>query len=121
MALIVMNFYELTFVMRADLNPSEVEALTKEMADIATAQGAKLIKQESWGLRKLAYLINKSNRGHYVFFGLEATPEALRELERNLSNNENVIRQLTIRVDAISDKPSAPIRADDEREYDVAS
>lgn len=116
-----MNFYELTFVLRADLNPSEVEGLTKEMADIAVAQGATIVKQENWGLRKLAYLINKGNRGHYIFFGLKSSAEALRELERNLSNNENVIRQLTIRVDEISDKPSAPIRADEEREYDIAS
>jgi small subunit ribosomal protein S6 len=116
-----MQHYELTFVLRPDLNPQEVESLTKEMADIAVAQGAKIIKQENWGLRKLAYPINKATKAHYVFFGLAADVPALRELERNLSINENVIRQLTIKVDAISKEPSAPIRTDDERELELAS
>jgi small subunit ribosomal protein S6 len=115
-----MNFYELTFILRADLNPSEVDSITALMADIAKKGGAKMVKQEYWGLRKLAYLINKNNRGHYVFFGLESSPEALKELERNLSIHEDVVRQLTIRVDAISDKPSAPLRQDEEREFEAA-
>jgi small subunit ribosomal protein S6 len=114
------NFYELTFILRADLSQAEVDALTQQMADIAKAQGATMVKQEYWGLRKLAYLINKASRGHYVFFGLQVSPEGLREIERNLSINENVVRQLTIRVEAISDKPSAPVRPDEEREYDIA-
>lgn len=115
-----MNFYELTFIFRADLNPNEVEAITKLMSDIAQKGGAKIIKQENWGLRKLAYLVNKSNRGHYIFFGLQSSPEALKELERNLSIHEDVMRQLTVRVDSISDKPSAPVRQDDEREFEAA-
>jgi small subunit ribosomal protein S6 len=116
-----MQHYELTFVLRPDLNSQEVEAITKEMADIATREGAKIIKQEHWGLRKLAYPINKAAKAYYVFFGLASEVPALRELERNLKNNENVIRQLTIKVDSISKEPSAPIRAEDEREFDIAS
>jgi small subunit ribosomal protein S6 len=116
-----MQHYELTFVLRPDLNSQEVEAITKEMADIATREGAKIIKQENWGLRKLAYPINKATKAYYVFFGLASEVPALRELERNLKNNENVIRQLTIKVDSISKEPSAPIRAEDEREFDIAS
>jgi small subunit ribosomal protein S6 len=115
-----MNCYELTFILRADLNPSEVEAITKQMADIAKKGKAKIVKQEYWGLRKLAYLINKNSRGHYVFFGLQSSPEALKELERNLSIHEDVVRQLTVRVESISDKPSAPIRQDEEREFEAA-
>ncbi len=116
-----MQHYELTFVLRPDLNSQEVEAITKEMADIAVREGAVIVKQEYWGLRKLAYPINKAAKAHYVFFGLASEVKALRELERNLSINENVIRQLTIKVDEISKEPSAPIRVEEEREFEVAS
>ncbi len=116
-----MQHYELTFVLRPDLNNQEVEAITTEMADIATREGAVIVKKEYWGLRKLAYPINKAAKAHYVFFGLSSEVKALRELERNLSINENVIRQLTIRVDNISKEPSAPIRVEEEREFEVAS
>lgn len=115
-----MSFYEVTFVFRPDLNNSEVEALTKEYAEIITSRGGKIVKQESWGLRKLAYLINKNTKGHYVFFGLECSAEALHELERILRLSETVMRNLTIKVDAIESEPSAPIRQDDDKEYNAA-
>ncbi len=115
-----MSCYELTFILRSDLTPQEVETLTAEMASIAKREGATMVKQENWGLRKLAYPINKSPKGHYMFFGLEAEPAALTELERNMRINEDIIRQLTVKVDSIEEEPSAPIREEDEREYDAA-
>ncbi len=115
-----MAFYEVTFVLRPDLNASEVEAQTKEFAGIVTGLKGKIVKQENWGLRKLAYLINKNSKGHYVFFGLDCDAEALNELERNLRLNENVMRNMTVRVDEVEKEASAPIRQDDEKEYNAA-
>jgi small subunit ribosomal protein S6 len=115
-----MAFYEVTFVARPDLNNSEVEALAAEFAEIVTSQGGKIVKQEFWGLRKLAYLINKNSKGHYVFFGLDCDAPTLHELERKLRLNESVMRNLTIKVDAIEKDASAPIRQDDEKEYNAA-
>lgn len=115
-----MAFYEVTFVARPDLNGSEIETLTKEFAEIITSQGGKVVKQESWGLRKLAYLINKNSKGHYIFFGLDCEAPALHELERKLRLSESIMRNMTVRVDAIDKEPSAPIRQEEEKEYNAA-
>ncbi len=115
-----MQCYEITFVLRPDMSTQEVDALATEMKELLEKLGGKVVKQESWGLRKLAYLINKMSRGHYIFFGAQVNAEALTEFQRNLGLNENVIRHMTVKVDAIEEGPSAPIRQDEEREYNAA-
>lgn len=110
-----MQHYELTIVLRQDMGPQEVDDVTNEINAKAESLGIEVVKRESWGLRKLAYLINKMSKGYYVFFGLRADAEALHELERTLRLNENVIRQMSIRVEEISKEPSAPIRQEEER------
>ncbi|TAE83660.1 MAG: 30S ribosomal protein S6 [Alphaproteobacteria bacterium] len=116
----MINHYELTIVLRPDLTAQEVDALASRTVDVAKQQGVTLVKQENWGLRKLAYPINKAQKGHYVFFGFSGNAGSLAEVERLLGLDEAVMRQLTIKVDAISPEPSAPIRQDDEREFDLA-
>lgn len=101
-----MPFYETTFITRPDLSRQDVQKLSEEMVAIVKNMGGKLVKEEYWGLRPLAYKINKASRGHYVFLGLEAPAAAMHEMQRNAGINENIVRQLTIVVDAIDEKPS---------------
>jgi small subunit ribosomal protein S6 len=110
-----MRHYELTIVLRPDMSTQEADDVATEVAAKTKELGMTIVKQENWGLRKLAYLINKMSKGYYVFFGLETDANKLHELERTLRLNENVIRQMSVRVDAISSEPSAPIRQDEER------
>lgn len=115
-----MALYELTYILRPDLNNSEIEELMGLFETVITERQGRIVKRENWGLRKLAYPINKSSKGTYVFLGLECNAEALHELERKLRLSESVMRNLTVRVDAIDENPSAPIRQDDEKEYNAA-
>lgn len=111
-----MPLYESTFITRQDLSRQDVTKLTESMSAIVAQGGGKVVKDEYWGLRNLAYKINKSRKGHYVMLAIDAPAPAVKEMERNLSHNEDVIRTLTIRVDALEDGPSAMMQQSRSRE-----
>jgi small subunit ribosomal protein S6 len=102
-----MPFYENVFIARQDVSAAQVEALADTFTGIVTAQGGQVTKREYWGLRNLAYRIKKNRKGHYVLFNLNAPPPAVNELERNMRINEDVLRYITVRVDALEEGPSA--------------
>jgi small subunit ribosomal protein S6 len=115
-----MTAYEVTFIVRHDMSPADVQTLSKDTQKTITDLGGKVLKDEYWGLRTLAYKINKAAKGHYVFLGIECDYAALREMERQLSINEDVVRQLTVKVDAIDDKPS-PVMKNKSGDYEDAA
>src|SRR6185437_10590033 len=81
------------------------------------ADGGSVKKREYWGLRSLAYRVNKNRKGHYMLLGLDAKPAFITEMERLLRLNEDVLRFMTLRVDEIEEAPSAILtRKSDERE-----
>ena len=96
-----MALYETTLILRSDLATTEVEKVTNGFEDVIKS-GGKTIKKEFWGLRDLAYKVNKSKKGHYVHFGYEATAETVTELRRKLGLSEDVIRDFTVKVEKIS-------------------
>ncbi len=97
------------------ISPPRPEAAEGETAGPVPAASVK--KREYWGLRTLAYRINKNRKGHYLLLGLDTKPAALLEMERQLRLNEDVLRFMTIRVDAIDEAPSAILsRKSDDRE-----
>src|SRR5690606_15410216 len=101
-----MPFYETVFITRQDLNESQVKALTDKFSKIITDQKGKVHKVEQWGLRTLAYKINKNRKGHYTLIEIDASGEAIIELERNMGLEEDVMRFLTVRQDELSKGPS---------------
>jgi small subunit ribosomal protein S6 len=101
-----MPFYETVFIARQDLSPAQVEDLTKGFTKIITDGGGKVHKTESWGLKSLSYRIKKNRKGHYVLIETDTPPEALIEMERNLRLNEDILRYLTVREEALSKGPS---------------
>ena len=105
-----MPAYEMTFIARPDLSRADVTKLEEEFTAIITEHDGKVIKNEYWGLRPLAYKINKSGKGHYVLLGVEAPASAVHEVERVIGINENVVRHLTVRVDEIEQEQSAILR-----------
>ena len=105
-----MPFYENIFIARQDISATQVEALTETFANLVAENGGKVEKREYWGLRNLSYRMKKNRKGHYVLFNLEAPPAAVSELERNMRINEDVLRYLTIRVEALETEPSAMMR-----------
>jgi len=102
-----MPFYENVFIARQDISAAQVEALADAFTGIVAAQGGQVTKREYWGLRNLAYRIKKNRKGHYVLFNLDAPPPAVNELERNMRINEDVLRYITVRVEALEEGPSA--------------
>lgn len=101
-----MRFYENIFIVRQDLAPSQVENLTETFAKVIKDQGGKVKKTEYCGLRPLAYPIKKNRKGHYVLMNLETSADSITELERNMRIREDVIRYLTIQVEALDEGPS---------------
>lgn len=101
-----MSFYELVYVTRQDLSPTEVDNLTEKFKKILEDRKGKLVSKEYWGLRTLAYKINKNTKGHYVLMNIDAPYPALAELERVMGFDENIIRKGVFKVDEISKEPS---------------
>lgn len=108
-----MPFYEHVFVARQDATPQAVEALTEQVKGILEANGGSLSGQESWGLRTLAYRIKKNRKGHFVLLNIDAPSKAVQEVERQLKINEDILRYLTVKVEAFEEGPSAMMKARD--------
>ena len=102
-----MALYENVFIARQDVATTQVEALTKQFTELVTAQGGTVSKNEYWGLRSLTFRIKKNRKGHYTLLNIDAPPAAVKELERTMSINEDIIRYLTVRVDTLEEGPSA--------------
>ena len=112
----IMPCYECVFIVRQDIPANQVEALATTFADIIVKDGGKVTKTEQWGLRSLAYRINKNKKGHYVLFNIDAPSAAVAEMERNMRLHEDILRLLTIKVDELEEGPSAIMRRDERDE-----
>ena len=110
-----MRSYESVFIARQDITSVQVEAMADEFAEIITSAGGSITKREHWGLRSLAYRIKKNRKGHYVMFNFETEPGALREYERIMSLNEDVLRFMNVNIEEIEDGPSIMMQAKTER------
>jgi small subunit ribosomal protein S6 len=102
-----MALYENIFIARQDVPATQVETLTNQFAELVAAQGGTVSKKEYWGLRSLTFRIKKNRKGHYTLLNIDAPAAAVKELERTMSINEDIIRYLTVRVDALEEGPSA--------------
>lgn len=98
-----MPFYETVFIARQDLTESQVKELTENLAQIIKDNGGKVHKIEHWGLRTLAYRIRKNRKAHYVLIETDTPAPALHEMERQMRLNEDILRHLTVREDALSE------------------
>ena len=121
-----MPFYENVFVARQDLTPNKVNELTDKFAAVLEAQGGKVTKREDWGLRTLAYKIQKNRKGYYVLMNIDAPAAAVVEMERLMRLDENLLRYLTTKVDALEEGPSIMLepkykksKADDKFDIEV--
>jgi small subunit ribosomal protein S6 len=112
-----MPLYECVLIARNDVTQQQVEAVADQVATQLETDGGSIQKREYWGLRSLAYRIKKNRKGHYMLLGMDAPPASVKEIERQLGLNEDVLRFMTIRVDALEEAPSAILaRKSDERE-----
>ena len=101
-----MALYESVIIGRQDLTPSQFEELLEEFIKIIVSYKGIIKKRENWGVRNLAYKINKNRKGHYILLNIDSSSEAIVEFERVMRLNEDIIRFLTIRINSIDEKPS---------------
>jgi len=114
-----MPLYECVLIARNDVTQQQVETIVDTMAATLAEQGGEVKKREYWGLRGLAYRIKKNRKAHYMLLGIDAPPAAMQEMERQLGLNEDVLRTLTLRIEAIEEGPSAILaRRGEERDRD---
>ena len=108
-----MPLYEHVYLARQDLSTQQVEELTTTLTGVITAQGGKVTKNEYWGLKSLSYRIAKNRKAHLTLLNVDAPSAALNEVERQERLSEDVLRYLTIRVEAHEEGPSAMMRKSD--------
>jgi small subunit ribosomal protein S6 len=105
--------YEHVFLARQDISQAQVDTLTKEYGDVISEGGGRVGKVEYWGVKPLAYKIKKNRKAHFSLMNLDAPPAAVAEMERRMRLSPDVIRFLTIRVDAHETEPSIQMRKSD--------
>src|SRR5258707_13281006 len=106
-----MSLYETTVITRQDISTTQVDALADAITAVVVERGGKVKKREYWGLAPLAFRIKKNRKAHYPLFNIDAPPAAIAEMERTMGINEDVLRFLTIRVDALEEGPSAVMQS----------
>jgi small subunit ribosomal protein S6 len=105
-----MALYETVFIARQDITSAQAETLAQTYAQMIADNGGQVAKTEHWGLKTLAFRMNKNRKGHYVLFNIDAPSAAVLEMERNMRINEDVLRYMTVRVDALEEGPSAMVQ-----------
>ncbi len=108
-----MPLYEHVFLTRQDVSNAQVETLTKEFCDIIDQGGGKVDRTEYWGVKPLAYKIKKSRKAHFTMLNIDAPHEAVAEMERRMGLSTDVLRFLTIKVEALEKEPSVMMRKQD--------
>lgn len=110
-----MALYESVFIARQDISAAQVETLAETFGNIITENGGKVVKTESWGLKTLAYKMNKNRKGHYYMYNLDAAPEAVQEMERVMRLNEDILRFVTLRLEEVEEGPSVMMQPKNDR------
>jgi small subunit ribosomal protein S6 len=108
-----MALYEHVFLARQDLSQAQVDALAAAATEIVEANDGKVTKTETWGLKNLAYKIDRNRKAHFVLLNIDGPGSVVAELERQTRINEDVIRYLTVRVDEHEEGPSVMMRKGD--------
>ena len=105
-----MPLYEHVFLARQDLSQAQVDSLAAAATEIVENNQGKVTKTETWGLKNLAYKIDRNRKAHFVMLNIEGPGELVAELERQNRINEDIIRWLTIAVDEHETGPSVMMR-----------
>jgi len=113
-----MPLYEHVFLSRQDVSAQQVETLTETFKGILEANGGSVSKIEQWGLKSVAFRIRKNRKAHYTLMNIDAPAAAVAELERQQRINEDVLRILTIKVDALEEGQSAMLQKRDRDDRD---
>ena len=110
-----MALYEHTFIARQDLSTSQAESLIEHFSTVLADNGGKVVESEYWGVKTMAYKINKNRKGHYAYLRSDAPAPAVQEMERLMRLHDDVMRVMTIKVDEHGEGPSIQMQKREER------
>ena len=109
-----MALYEHVFMARQDVTAQQVETMTETFKGILSARGGSVAKTEYWGVKSLAYKVKKNRKAHFTLLNINAPSAAVQEMERQMGISEDVLRFITIKVEAHEEGQSAMLRKRDD-------
>lgn len=95
----MLNQYETVFICTPVLSDPQVKETVSKFRDLITSNGGELVHEEDWGMRKLAYPIQKKSTGFYHLFEFKADPSFIQKLETEFRRDERIIRFMTVKLD----------------------
>ena len=110
-----MALYEHVFLARQDISGQQVDQLVEQFRGVIEGNGGAVGKVENWGLKTLTYRIKKNRKAYYTLINIDAPSAAMQELERQMRFNEDILRYITIKVDAHEDSQSVMMQKRDDR------
>ena len=113
-------YYETTFIVNPDVSQEKTQELTDQLVGKIEKAGGRIVKREYWGVRLLAYPIEKRKRGHYTLLVTDGDAAAIEALETAIQLEERILRFLTVRLSELSDEPSPLMRRRKAREERAA-
>ena len=113
-----MPLYEHVFISRQDLSNTQAEALIEHFGTVLADNGGQVLGNEYWGVKTMAYRINKNRKGHYAFLRTDAPSAAVQEMERLMRLHDDVMRVMSVKVDAHEEGPSVQMQKREERDRD---
>ena len=110
-----MPLYEHVMIARQDLSNTQAEGLIEHFGTVLADNGGKVVSNEYWGVKTMAYKINKNRKGHYALLRTDAPAPAIQEMERLMRLHDDVMRVLTIKVDEHEEGPSVQMQKREDR------
>jgi small subunit ribosomal protein S6 len=110
-----MPLYEHVMIARQDISNAQAEGLMEHFGTVLADNGGTLLDSEYWGVKTMAYKIKKNRKGHYAFLRTDSPSDAVHEMERLMRLHDDVLRVLTIKVDAHDEGPSVQMQKREER------
>ena len=101
-----MPLYESVIICRQDITKNQLDIIISEFKKNIENEKGKILAEEYWGLKNLAYEINKNKKAHYTMLIIESQPDKIEEYERKLRLHEDVIRFMTIKIKTFDGKQS---------------
>ena len=109
-----MPLYESVIICRQDITKNQLDIIVSEFKKNIENENGKILSEEYWGLKNLAYEINKNKKAHYTMLIIESYPDKIEEYERKLRLHEDVIRFLTIKIKTFDGKQSKMVETTDD-------
>ena len=109
-----MPLYESVIICRQDITKNQLDIIISEFKKNIENENGKILAEEYWGLKNLAYEINKNKKAHYTMLVIEALPDKIEEYERKLRLHEDVIRYMTIKIKTFDGKQSMMVESNND-------